>query len=167
MQSVTEPRAADRYHACGQLYCYCDRATCFLRSAAHILLIKPSALNELRARIRALVCRAVGQPKTTELHATDLALDTATRQVSAFRPSILLHLFDWFYHVDASCLWRCNGSVALWGKAQSSRYAGLPRLRLQGDVRIAEQNSTAMLDSPKSNAASAGGRAELLGEQGQ
>jgi DNA-binding response OmpR family regulator len=52
-----------------------------LDAGADDYLIKPFALKELLARLRALARRASDQPRSAELRVADLVLDTSTRQV--------------------------------------------------------------------------------------
>ena len=52
-----------------------------LDAGADDYLVKPFAMRELLARVRALTRRAADQPKTATLHVADLMLDTLTHRV--------------------------------------------------------------------------------------
>ena len=66
-------------------------------------LVKPFAMRELLARVRALTRRAADQPKVTTLQVADLSLDTLTRRVR--RGQRAIHLSAKEYAV-LECLMR-------------------------------------------------------------
>ena len=84
-----------------------DRVT-GLDAGADDYLVKPFAITELLARVRALTRRASDQPKTTLLQLADLTLDPRTRQVTrAGRP---IELTSKEYGI-LECLIRAPGQI--------------------------------------------------------
>ncbi|OAN40545.1 DNA-binding response regulator [Chloroflexus islandicus] len=79
-----------------------------LDSGADDYLVKPFAIRELLARLRALARRSADAPKTTVLQVADLTLDTATRRVR--RAGKLIELTAKEYAV-LECLMRAPGRV--------------------------------------------------------
>ena len=79
-----------------------------LDSGADDYLVKPFALKELLARLRALTRRTPESPKTTLLSAADLTLDTASHRV--MRAGRLIKLTAKEYAV-LECLLRDQGRV--------------------------------------------------------
>jgi len=79
-----------------------------LDAGADDYLVKPFALRELMARLRALTRRAADAPKSTALHEADLTLDTLTRRVK--RGPRLIELTAKEYAV-LECLLREPGRV--------------------------------------------------------
>ncbi len=79
-----------------------------LDSGADDYLVKPFAIRELLARLRALARRSADVPKTTVLQVADLTLDTATRRVR--RAGKLIELTAKEYAV-LECLMRAPGRV--------------------------------------------------------
>lgn len=79
-----------------------------LDSGADDYLVKPFAIKELLARLRALTRRGADVPKTTLLRVADLTLDTATRRVR--RGGKLIDLTAKEYAV-LECLMRAPGRV--------------------------------------------------------
>ncbi len=66
-------------------------------------LVKPFAMRELLARLRALTRRAAGLPRVTTLQVADLALDTLTRRVRRGQRVIHLSAKE---HAVLECLMR-------------------------------------------------------------
>jgi DNA-binding response OmpR family regulator len=79
-----------------------------LDSGADDYLVKPFAIKELLARLRALARRGADAPKTTLLQVSDLSLDTATQRVR--RGGNLIELAAKEYAV-LECLMRAPGRV--------------------------------------------------------
>ncbi|GIW01645.1 response regulator transcription factor [Roseiflexus sp.] len=79
-----------------------------LDSGADDYLVKPFAIQELLARLRALVRRSTDAPKTPVLHIADLMLDTATRRVSRGGKHIELTAKE---YAVLECLMRASGRV--------------------------------------------------------
>jgi DNA-binding response OmpR family regulator len=79
-----------------------------LDAGADDYLVKPFAIKELLARLRALTRRSLGQQKSPILQVADLSLDTRTRQVR--RGSNRIELAAKEYAV-LECLMREPGRV--------------------------------------------------------
>lgn len=79
-----------------------------LDAGADDYLVKPFALRELLARLRALIRRADDAPRTSALEFADLTLDTRTRQVARAGKSIELTTKE---IAVLECLMRAPGHV--------------------------------------------------------
>ena len=74
-----------------------------LEAGSDDYLVKPFAMRELLARLRALTRRAAGLPRVTTLQVADLALDTLTRRVRRGQRVIHLSAKE---HAVLECLMR-------------------------------------------------------------
>lgn len=79
-----------------------------LDAGADDYLVKPFAMKELLARVRALVRRANDMPKSTKLAIADLVLDTATHQVKRSEKFIQLTTKE---YAVLECLIRDPGRI--------------------------------------------------------
>jgi DNA-binding response OmpR family regulator len=79
-----------------------------LDSGADDYLVKPFAIKELLARLRALGRRGSEAPRTTELRCADLVLDTVTQRVSRAERPIKLTAKE---YAVLECLLRSPGRV--------------------------------------------------------
>ena len=84
-----------------------DRVT-GLDAGADDYLVKPFAIQELLARVRALTRRAADQPKTPTLQVADLRLDPRTRQVQRAGKPIDLSAKE---YAILECLLRAPGQI--------------------------------------------------------
>jgi DNA-binding response OmpR family regulator len=79
-----------------------------LDAGADDYLVKPFALKELLARLRALARRGADAPKSPVLTLADLSLDTSTRRVKRATQTVELTAKE---YAILECLLRANGRV--------------------------------------------------------